>query len=58
MVLINSYTTGLSKTVLENVLRMTIDKKIKGNITSDEIGLAMSNSDIYLPCGIFARWTR
>jgi 23S rRNA (cytosine1962-C5)-methyltransferase len=56
MFLINSYTTGLSQTVLCNILRLTVDKKYKGYITSDEIGLPVEESDIILPCGIFARW--
>ena len=54
--LINSYTTGLSMTVLENVLNLTVAKKYSGFITSDEIGLPMNESDLILPCGIFARW--
>ena len=33
---------------------MTISKK--GKVTSGEIGLPMKNSDIILPCGIYARW--
>ena len=56
--LINSYTTGLSKTVLENILELTVNKKHKGYITSDEIGLPMENSNIILPCGIYARWEK
>ncbi len=56
--LINSYTTGLSKTVLENVLELTINKKHQGHITSDEIGLPMKESNLILPCGIFARWEK
>ena len=56
MFLINSYTTGLSQTVLTNILKMTVDKKHKGYITSDEIGLPVNNSEYVLPCGIFARW--
>jgi len=56
--LINSYTTGLSKTVLENVLYLTINKKNKGYISSDEIGLPMKDSNLVLPCGIYARWEK
>ena len=56
--LINSYTTGLSKTVLENVLELTVNKKYQGHITSDEIGLPMKDSKLILPCGIFARWEK
>ena len=52
--LINSYTTGLSSKVLENILKLTI--KNKGKITSGEVGLPLKDSDIVLPCGIYARW--
>ena len=54
--LINSYTTGLSMTVLENVLNLTIKKKGKISVSSDEIGLPMKDSNLILPCGIYARW--
>lgn len=54
--IINSYTTGLSKTVLENLLYLNI--KREGLISSDELGLPMSNSKLILPCGIYARWER
>ncbi len=54
--LINSYTTGLSPKVLENILNLTVNKKYPGIITSDEIGIAMENSNLILPCGIFGRW--
>ncbi len=56
MFLINSYTTGLSKTVLENILYLTIP--FKGIISSDELGIKMEDSDLYLPCGIYARWEK
>ena len=52
--LINSYTTGLAPTILANVLKMTIH--YQGKISSGEIGLPMKDSDIILPCGIYARW--
>lgn len=55
--LINSYTTGLSKTVLENVLNLTINNQHPGLITSDELGIKASNN-LILPCGIYARWEK
>ena len=54
--LINSYTTGLSMSVLENILKISLPKN--GYITSDELGLPLKNSDLVLPCGIFARWEK
>lgn len=54
--LINSYTTGISGTVLENILRINIDSKFKGKFSSGEIGLPMTNSKLILPAGIYGRW--
>ncbi len=54
--IINTYTTGLSKEVFTNVLKLTIGKKYKGNIYSEEIGLPIKNSDLILPCGICSRY--
>ena len=53
--LINSYTTGISAKVLENLLELNM-KNFKGKITSGEIGLPMKNSKLVLPCGIYGRW--
>lgn len=52
--LINSYTTGISSTVLENILRLNI--KAKGKLSSGELGLPMKDSNLVLPCEIFSRW--
>ena len=49
--LINSYTTGISSTVLENILKLNI--KAKGKLSSGELGLPMSDSNLILPCGIY-----
>ena len=54
--LINSYTTGLSSTVLSNILSLTVNQKFKGKITSGEVGIPVKNSDLVLPCGIYGRW--
>ena len=54
--LINSYTTGISSKVLENILNLTVNKRNKGTVTSGEVGLPMENSNLVLPCGIFGRW--
>ena len=56
--LINSYTTGMSPKVLENILSLTINKKHEGKISSGEVGLPMENSDLVLPCGIYGRWEK
>ena len=54
--LINSYTTGISSRVLEDILELTVAKKYKGEVESGEIGLPMENSKLVLPCGIYGRW--
>ncbi len=54
--LINSYTTGISSKVLENLLQLNISKKYGGKVESGEIGLPMTNSKLILPCGIYGRW--
>lgn len=58
MFLINSYTTGLSMSVLKDVLNLTVNKKVKGFIDIDEVGINMTNSELVLPCGIYARWEK
>ncbi|XEC92652.1 class I SAM-dependent methyltransferase [Paenibacillus tarimensis] len=55
-VLVNSYTTGLSPTVLHNLLQMTIGRKFGGKIHCGEIGLPITRSGLHLPCGILGRW--
>lgn len=54
--LINSYTTGISSKVLEDILLLNMNKKYKGKLSSGEIGLPMSGAALVLPCGIYGRW--
>ena len=55
--LINSYTTGISSKVLENILSIKLKIK-KGKLSSGEIGLLMKDSKLVLPCGIYGRWEK
>lgn len=55
--LINSYTTGISSEVLSNILKINM-KKYNGKISSGEIGLPMTSSNLILPCGIFGKWEK
>ncbi len=55
--LINSYTTGISAKVLENILILKLKMK-KGMYVSGEIGLPMTDSNLVLPCGIYGRWEK
>ena len=54
--LINSYTTGISSTVLANILNLTVAKKNGGKVEAGEIGLPMEKSKLILPCGIYGKW--
>ena len=56
--LVNSYTTGISSQVIENILRMELPKNINGKFSNGEVGLPMFNSKKILPCGIYARWEK
>lgn len=53
--LINSYTTGISSTVLYNILKTSMDK-YDGDIDAGEIGLSITTNNLVLPCGIYGRW--
>jgi 23S rRNA (cytosine1962-C5)-methyltransferase len=53
--LINSYTTGISSTVLYNILKTSMEK-YKGHVTSGELGLPITDNNLVLPCGIYGRW--
>ena len=52
--LINCYTASFSHISLKNILSSYI--KNKGTFESGEIGLPIENSDMILPCGIYARF--
>lgn len=58
MVLINSYTTGLSPSVMEYILGSLVPKKFGGRLFSSEIGLPVTQSGMVLPCGASAMWTK
>lgn len=51
--LVNSYTTGFSPTVLENILKQHFHS---GTITCGELGLQNSQNKLILPCGIYGKW--
>lgn len=53
-VLINAYTTGLSPTVLANILGQHVPAD--GRVSCGEVGLPVSRGGVTLPCGTFARW--
>ena len=54
--LLNSYTTGLSPSVMKYMLASVIAKGRGGSVTCDEIGLPVTESGLVLPCGNTAAW--
>ena len=54
--LINAYTTGISSTVLYNILKLTVGAKYSGKIDNGEVGLQVRKNGLVLPCGIYGRW--
>ncbi len=52
--LINSYTTGLQPTVMENILKLSL-KGFKGTTEAYEVGLP-TDEGLVLPCGCSAVW--
>ena len=51
-VLVNSYTTGVSPTSLNNILSLTFKN---AKIETGEIGLPITENNLVLPCGIYGR---
>lgn len=54
--LLNSYTTGLSASVLSDLLAFTVGKLHPGETQAREIGLPITSGGV-LPCGASGRWT-
>ena len=55
--LVNAYTTGISSTVLENILKTSVLKKYpNGKVEAGEVGLPVTRDNLILPCGIYGRW--
>lgn len=54
--ILNSYTAGLSPSVMEYILSSVIKPKMGGTVSCDEIGLPVTQSGLVLPCGSTAIW--
>ena len=57
-VILNSYTTGLSPSVMEYILGVTVGERFGGKVSSDEIGLRCTDSGLTIPCGSTAIWQK
>lgn len=55
-VMINSYTTGLSPSVLSYICQSIFGQKAGGRSESRELGLPVAESGLILPCGSTCRW--
>lgn len=56
--ILNSYTTGLSPAVMEYLLSVLLKKDFGGMVSSDEIGLRVTDTGLILPCGTTAIWEK
>ncbi|MBQ9247359.1 MAG: SAM-dependent methyltransferase, partial [Ruminococcus sp.] len=57
-VILNSYTTGLSPSVMVYLLGTVIKARFGGSVSADEIGLTVTQTGLTLPCGSTAIWRR
>ena len=55
--LLNSYTTGLSPSVMAYILNDVLTTERGGKVTADEIGLPVEATGGVLPCGSTAIWS-
>lgn len=55
---INSYSTGLSPSVMGYMLSDVLQKKLGGYVYSDEIGIPVSSSELVMPAGATAIWSK
>lgn len=55
-VLISSYTTGLSPSVLTYLSETVFSARFGGSSESQELGLPVTESGLVLPCGAACRW--
>lgn len=56
--ILNSYTTGLPPSVMEYMLSTILVKRFGGTVSSSEIGLPVTDSNLILPCGSTAIWRK
>ncbi|MBR1864361.1 MAG: class I SAM-dependent methyltransferase [Ruminococcus sp.] len=54
--LLNSYTTGLSPSVMAYILKDVLCRDLGGRVSADEIGLPVESVGGALPCGSTAIW--
>ncbi len=55
---INSYSTGLSPSVMGYMLSDVLQKELGGYVYADEIGIPVSSSKLVMPAGATAIWSK
>ncbi len=55
---LNSYTGGLSPTILNYMVKQYVAKNREGVVYTDEIGLPITDKGISMPCGNTTIWTK
>lgn len=55
---LNSYTGGMSPTILNYMVKSCIAPKGTGTVFTEEIGIKVSKRDVILPCGNTTIWTK
>ena len=55
---LNSYTGGLSPTILNYMVKSCISPNNVGNVFTEEIGIKVTNRDVVLPCGNTTIWMK
>ncbi len=56
--LLNSYTTGVSPSILKYMVQKQIVAGKKGTFSADEIGIPITGQQVCLPCGNTTMWIR
>ena len=56
--ILNSYTAGLSPSVMEYLLSVLLKSCFGGKVSADEIGLPVTRTGLVLPCGSTAIWSK
>ena len=57
-VAVNSYTTGVSPSVMQYMLSVMLKDRYKGMVKAEEIGLVVESTGMALPCGSTAFWKK
>ena len=55
---LNSYTGGLSSTILNYMVKHYVVKNKEGKVFTDEIGLNITNKGFSMPCGNTTVWMK